>query len=38
VSAATAFLDGVRGRFGLELTAGLWPDMEFVGEYLKALD
>ena len=38
VAEADAFLDRVRARFPLELTAGLWPDMEIVGEYLKTLD
>jgi alkylation response protein AidB-like acyl-CoA dehydrogenase len=31
-------LAGVEERFPLALTAGLWRDMETVGEYLKTLD
>ena len=38
MATASVFLDGVKARFTLELTAGLWPDMETVGEYLKTLD
>jgi len=31
-------VDGVKARFPLSLTAGLWLDMEIVGEFLKTLD
>ncbi len=38
LTAAAEFVDGVKARFPLTLTAGLWVDMEIVGEYLKTLD
>jgi alkylation response protein AidB-like acyl-CoA dehydrogenase len=38
LATAAEFVDGVKARFPLTLTAGLWVDMEIVGEYLKTLD
>ena len=35
---AAELVDGVKARFPLSLTAGLWLDMEIVGEFLKTLD
>jgi alkylation response protein AidB-like acyl-CoA dehydrogenase len=38
VSTARDLLAQVDGRFPLELTLGIWPDMQVVGDHLKALD
>ena len=38
LAAGSGLLDTVEARFSVDLTAGLWRDMEFVGEYLKTLD
>jgi alkylation response protein AidB-like acyl-CoA dehydrogenase len=38
LNAAEEFVTGVKARFPLAMTAGLWRDMEIVGEYLKTLD
>ncbi|MEN8007831.1 MAG: acyl-CoA dehydrogenase family protein [Candidatus Krumholzibacteriota bacterium] len=38
LAAGGGVLETVTARFPLELTAGLWRDMESVGEYLKTLD
>jgi alkylation response protein AidB-like acyl-CoA dehydrogenase len=38
LNAAEEFVSGLRARFPLAMTAGLWRDMETVGEYLKTRD
>jgi hypothetical protein len=38
LNAAEEFVTGVKARFPLAMTAGLWRDMETVGEYLKTRD
>ncbi len=38
LAAGNKLLDTVTSRFTVDLTAGLWRDMEAVGDYLKSLD
>ena len=38
VATARDLLDQVEARFPFELTLGVWPDMQIVGDHLKAMD